>query len=315
MKITVLDKASLGEDTPFAPLAALGELITYDATSKEEAIKHIADSDVIVINKVKITDEVLSRVPRLKLICVFATGYDNVDLDAARRYGVGVCNVPAYSTSSVTLFTLSTVLALVSHLTEYREFVKSGSYTAAGLPNRLTPVFHEVDGMKWGIVGYGNIGMAVGEVARAMGAELLVCKRAPTEGVRCVDIDTLCREADIITLHCPLNSETRGLINRERLSLMKPTAVLVNEARGAVLDENAVAEAVLNKQIAAFGCDVYSTEPFGEPHPYTKIMHLNNVILTPHAAWAAYEARVRCVNTIKENITSYVNGGKLNRID
>lgn len=315
MKITVLDRASLGADTPFEILDQLGCVELHDATSSAEIKDRIADSDVIVINKIKVTEDVIKNAPRLKLICVFATGYDNVDVDAARKYGVGVCNVPAYSSDSVALMTVSTVLALASHIIEYRDFVSSGEYTASGTPNKLTPVFHELRGLTWGIVGYGNIGRAVARVAEAFGTRVIVNKRTPTDEAECVDIDTLCRESDIITLHCPLNDGTRELINERRLSLMKASVILVNEARGAVLDELAVTNAIINGQIAGFGCDVYSSEPFSREHPYGRLLGKPNVILTPHAAWGAYEARVRCIKVIADNIASFVRGERLNRVD
>ena len=192
--------------------------------------------------------------------------------------------------------------------------MRSGEYTDSGVPNKLTPVYHEISGKTWGIVGYGNIGKAVARVAQALGARVLVNKRTPSGAENEVDIDTLCRESDIISVHCPLNDETRGLINEERLSLMKEDAVLVNEARGAVLCESAVAKFITEGKLGAFGCDVYSTEPFRADHPYYKIKDLPNVILTPHAAWASYEARERCVKTIYENIRSFKEGNKNNRI-
>ncbi len=315
MKITVLDKASLGDDTPFHILDKFGDVELFDKSSPAEIPNRIKDSDVIIINKIRITEEILSSAPKLKLICEFATGYDNIDIESARRHGIAVCNVPAYSTDSVTLITLSTVLSLASHLNVYNEYVKSGAYTLAGVPNKLTPVFHEIRGLVWGIVGYGNIGRAVARVARAMGAEVLVCKRAPTDDATCVDIDTLCKESDIITLHCPLNDETHEIINERRISLMKPGIILVNEARGAVIDEAAVTEAVLSGKIAGFGCDVYSTEPFDSNHPYNKLFGHDNVIFTPHVAWGAYESRVRCIETIAKNISSFINGEHLNRVD
>lgn len=315
LKITILDKASLGNDTPFHILEKFGTVEVYERTSCEQIKERVQDSDVIIINKVKITDEVLRDAPKLRLICEFATGYDNIDVESARRRGVAVCNVPAYSTDSVTLITLSTVLSLISHLNVYDKYVKSGAYTEAGVPNKLTPVFHEIRGKVWGIVGYGNIGKSVANVAKAMGAEIIACKRTPSDDVTCVDIDTLCQKSDIITLHCPLNSETKHLINEKRISLMKPDVILVNEARGAVVDEEAVTNAVLSGKIAGFGCDVYSTEPFQKDHPYNKLINLDNVILTPHVAWGAYESRVRCVETIEKNISSFIIGGMLNRVD
>jgi len=315
MKITILDKIAMGEDTPYELLDSFGEVTAYSTTSPDERITHIADSEVIILNKVKITEDVMEACKSLKLICVFATGFDNVDIVAARKRGIAVCNVPGYSTDSVVLFTVATVLSLVAHLKEYNDYVRSGKYSASSSANRIVPVVHEIRGMTWGIVGGGNIGRAVMDVAKAFGARVIVNKRTPTEEFECVDIDTLCRESDIITLHCPLNDGTRELINRERIALMKKSAVLVNEARGAVLNEADVADAVKNGKIAAFGCDVYSAEPFGSDHPYNSIKDLDNVILTPHSAWGAYEARARCMRIISENISAFINGDKKNRVD
>ena len=315
MKIKVLDKASLGEDTPLEALYDIGEVEVFDKTSADEIIDRLADADVIVLNKIKITREVIKSSQNLKLICVFATGYDNIDIVAAKEYGVAVCNVPGYSTDSVALFTMATVLSLSANLTAYNKYVRSGEYTKSGVPNKLTPVYHEISGKTWGIVGYGNIGRAVGKIAEAMGARVIVNKRTPDPSCNCVDIDTLCKESDIITLHCPLNDGTRAIINKDRIALMKDNVILVNEARGAVVNESDVAEAVENGKIAAFGCDVYSIEPFGEDHPYQRIKTMDNVLLTPHAAWGAYEARERCINIIAGNIQSFMVGKHQNRVD
>lgn len=315
MNITVLDSASLGEDTPFELLKEIGSVTVFKTSTPDEAKERIENAEVIIINKVKITDELLSCAKRLKLICEFATGYDNIDVVSARKRGIAVCNVPAYSTSSVTLITVSTALALLSHLKEYDEYVSSGQYTASGVPNKLTPVFHELSGMTWGIVGYGNIGASVAKVAEAMGANVIAYTRTKKDGVKNVDIDTLCKESDVISLHCPLTDKTRGLIDARAISLMKKSAILVNEARGAVVDEIAVRDAILEDRIAGFGCDVYSTEPYPNDHPYVDIAGRKNVILTPHVAWGAYEARVRCLKIIINNIKSYCAGEMLNRVD
>ena len=315
MKITVLDKIAMGEDTPFEVLNNYGEVKFYSTTTLGNTDEHVADSDVIILNKVKINAETIKNAKNLKLICVFATGYDNIDLVAARENGVAVCNVPGYSTESVVLFTVATALSLVAHLNEYTDYVRSGKYSASSSANRITPVFHELKGKTWGIVGAGNIGLAVGRVAEALGANVLYNKRTKVDSIKCVDIDTLCKESDIISLHCPLNDQTRGLINKEKIDLMKKSVVLVNEARGAVLNESDVTDAIKEGRIAAFGCDVYSTEPFSSEHPYNEIKDLSNVILTPHAAWGAYEARERCVTIIADNIASFIAGEKLNRVD
>ena len=315
MKITVLDRKTMGEDISFAPFERYGELTVYDITPMELMAERVKDAEVIILNKAKITAEVIAVAKCLKLICVFATGYDNIDLAAAREAGVAVCNVPGYSTDSVTLYTIATVTALASRLMTYSATVSSGEYTKAASPNKITPTFHDLRGKTWGIIGYGNIGKSVAEVAKAFGAKIIVNKRTPVSDVRCADIDTLCCESDIITIHCPLNDDTRGIIDARRLALMKKNVILVNEARGAVLDEAAVAKAVEEGRIGAFGCDVYSQEPFHADHPYNTIKERDNVILTPHSAWASFEARTRCVDIISNNIASYISGDRLNRVD
>lgn len=315
MKITILDKASLGEDTPLDEFLEFGEVTVYDSTTRDQINERIADTDVIITNKVRITEDAMMAAGQLKLICVFATGYDNIDVAAAKKLGIGVCNVPGYSTESVTLYTVSTALALYTKLISYRGFVNDGSYSASGAPNRLTPVYHELLGKTWGIIGCGNIGRGVAKIAEAFGASVVFHTRTKRDGYTCVSLDELCATSDIITIHCPLTDLTREMINKDTLSKMKKNVVLVNEARGAVVDEAAVAEAVLNNGIGAYGCDVYSKEPFDKDHPYNKIKDLDNVILTPHAAWGAYEARVRCVKTICMNIKAFIEGENLNRVD
>ena len=315
MKIVILDKAAMGLDTPIDVLYEFGDVVSFDESNNDEAVERSSKADIIILNKVRVTRELMTKSKNLKLICVFATGYDNIDIQAARELGIGVCNVPGYSTDSVTLYTLSTVLALCSHIMEYNRFVRTGEYSDSGIANRLTPVYHELSGKTWGIIGYGNIGRSVARVARALGAHVIYNKRTPSSDHGFVDIDTLCRESDIITIHCPLNDDSRGLINKERILTMKKDVILVNEARGAVLDEEAIANAVEEGRIAGFGCDVYSTEPFGNEHPFYRIKDRNNVILTPHCAWGSYEARVRCISIIAENIKAYREQKILNRVD
>ncbi len=315
MKITVLDKNTMGDDLSFEAFESFGEVKIYEKTEPNERAEHIADSDVIILNKVKITSEVMEKTPNLKLVCVFATGFDNIDVVYAKEKGIAVCNVPGYSTDSVVLYTMATTLALLSHLNEYSDYVRCGSYSESDSPNKITPVFNELAGKTFGIIGCGNIGRSVLRVAEAFGARVIVYKRTPSEEFECVDIETLCRESDIITIHCPLNDSTRNLINRDKIALMKKNVIIVNEARGAVINENDITEAILSGRIAGFGCDVYSNEPFGKDHPYTKIKDKKNVILTPHCAWGAYEARARCVEIITKNIASFINGEKLNRVE
>lgn len=314
MKITVFDIASIGTDIDISPITSLGKCEVFESTSPEEVKARIADTEIAVLNKIKMTADLLKNAPELKLICVSATGFDNIDLDYCRAHGIAVANVPAYSTHSVAAVTVATVLNLLTHLKEYSDFVADGSYTASGAPNRLAPVFHDLYGKTWGIIGYGNIGKKVAEVARAFGCRVIYSKNTPDGSDECTDVDTLCRESDIITLHCPLNDGTRGLIDGKRISLMKNSVILVNAARGAVCDEKAVADAVKNGNISAFGCDVYSSEPFPVSHPFNDIKSLPNVCLTPHMAWASFEARVKVINEMAENIKAFLKGEKRNRI-
>ena len=207
------------------------------------------------------------------------------------------------------------MLSLVTHLREYNKYVTDGKYSASGVPNRLEPVFHELKGKVWGIIGAGNIGRAVANIAEAFGTEVIVNKRTETAEFKCVDIDTLVSTSDIITIHCPLNEQSRGLINSERIKKMKKSVIIVNEARGAVVVDEDIADAVINGHISGFGSDVYTTEPFSFEHPFDKIKHLDNVLLTPHFAWGAYESRMRCLEIVCNNIGAFISGETLNRVD
>lgn len=314
MKIVILDSGTLGADIDLSPIRACGEVIEYKSTAPAEVADKLADADVAVLNKVKLNKDNLSDAKDLKLICVAATGYDNIDIDYCRTHSIAVCNVPGYSTDSVAQLSVSMVLSLVTHLNEYRSFVHSGEYSRSSSANRLEPVYHEIAGQTWGVVGGGGIGSKVAEIATALGCRVLLCRRQPETRYEAADIDRICRECDIISLHVPLNDGTRGIISRERIASMKDGVVIVNTARGAVCDEAAIADGVLSGKIGALGCDVYSTEPFGEDHPFQAILDRPNVCLTPHMAWGSYEARNRCVRRMAENIKEFFVGNVHNRI-
>jgi glycerate dehydrogenase len=315
MKIVILDSLAIGEDLDFSLFADLGELVIYPTTASEEVPDKIADCDVVITNKLKLNKNNLDSAQNLKLICVTATGFDNIDVEYAKDRGIGVCNVVGYSTNNVAQITVGLVLDLINKTTQFRRSVSSGAYSERGVANILSPTYHEIDGLKWGIIGFGNIGKKVGGIAEALGCHVLVNKRVPVEDCGCVDVDTICRECDIISVHTPLNDSTRGLISKDRIALMKKDAILVNVARGAVTDEKAIAEAIKGGKLAGFGCDVYSVEPFGTEHPFYEIKEYDNVILTPHMAWGSYEARVRLCNEVKENIIAFFKGEIRNRID
>lgn len=314
MKIVVLDASTLGADIDLSLYEKYGELTVYQSTSEEEFADHVADSDVIIINKLKVGRQNLPACPSVKLICITATGFDNIDIEYCKQKGIAVCNVVGYSTQNVAQLTVAMALSLICHLAEYNRSVSDGSYSRGGVANILTPVYHEVYGKTWGIVGYGNIGKQVGAVARALGCRVIVNKRTEIAGEECVDIDTLCKESDIISVHTPLNEGTRGLISSERIAMMKNDAIFINVARGAVVDEESLANAVLEGRIGGIGVDVYSKEPFPIDHPYASIAGRDNVIFTPHMAWGSYEARVRCCEETALNIKAYISGEKRNRI-
>ena len=315
MKIVFLDAATIGDDLTYEIFYELGEVVVYSTTSEEEFEAHISGADVVVINKLKLNATNLPKATNLKLICLAATGFDNVDLAYCRQKGIGVCNVVGYSTQSVAQLTLSMALSLYTHLGEYTDFVRSGEYTQNGLANRLTPVYHEIAGRTWGIVGYGNIGKQVALVAKAMGCRVLVYKRTPVADAECVDFDTICQKSDILSLHVPLNEQTRNLLDETHIAMLKKDAVVINVARGAVADEVALTNAILEDRIGGLGVDVYSKEPFDAGHPFNKIKHLPNVLLTPHMAWGGYETRVRLLGEIKENIIAFFDGKNRCRVD
>ena len=314
MKIIILDSATLGEDIDLSPIYAVGEVTEYKSTALSELTERIKNAEAIVVNKIRLGEKELKDAEALKLICVTATGYDNIDTRYCKDRGIALCNVPAYSTDSVAQVTAAMALSLVCHLKEYSEFVSSGEYSTSGVANRLIPVYREISSMTWGVVGGGAIGSRVAEIATALGAKVIICRRQPDDRYENVSIDELCERSDIISLHIPLTDETRGIISRVRIEKMKNSAIIINSARGAVTDEDALAEAILEDRIGGLAVDVYSTEPFGKDHPFNKILDKSNVILTPHMAWGAAEARARCVNTIANNIICFIDQKRVNRI-
>ena len=315
MKIVVLDAATLGADVDLAPLMAQGNVTVYDNSAPDAVAERIKDTDVIVSNKVKLTAQVLKNAENLKLICLAATGYDCVDISYCAAHGIGVCNVPGYSTHSVAQLTVAMVLELMNHLSAYRDYVHSGAYSRSGVANSLAPVWHELYGKTWGIVGGGNIGRQVAKIAEAFGCRVIVNRRKPDADYESADLDTLCAQSDIISVHVPLTDETRGMIGQKQIGLMKPGVILVNVARGAVTDEAALAEAVKSGKIGGLGVDVYSAEPFGNDHPFHGILNCANVCLTPHTAWGAIETRNRCMAMVAENIAAFKAGQKKNRVE
>ena len=315
MNIVVLDAATLGSDLKLTPLEALGTVYAYPGTTPAELAERIADADILISNKLKLNRENLKDAQRLKLICVCATGFDCIDVEYCREQGIGVCNVPGYSTESVSQLTLAMALSLMGHLKEYRDHVHTGAYTRGGVANCLTPVWHEIAGKTWGVIGGGYIGQRVAGLAEAFGCKVIMCRRKVDPKYPTVDVNTLCKVADIISVHTPLDEGTRGMIGAEQIALMKKNAIFINVARGLVADEEALAQAIAEDRIGGLGVDVFSVEPFGKDHPYQKILNRDNVLLTPHTAWGAIETRERCLNIVADNIRVWRSGAKQNRVD
>ena len=315
MKIVILDRLTLGEDLDISLAKTKGDVVSYDTTNQNEVSERIKDADVIFVNKIKLNEENLKDAKNLKLICEAATGYDNIDVDYCKKRGIAVCNVPGYSVYSVSQITVSMVLTLCNHLNEYTRFVKDGTYINSSSANILSPVYNELYGKTWGIIGYGAIGKRVGEIAKALGCNILAHKRTKEEGVECVDLDTLLSKSDIISVHIPLSEETKNLISKDKIKLLKKNAVFVNTARGAVVDEEAICLALKEGKIAGLGCDVYSKEPLEKTSPYVEIKDYDNVCLTPHMAWGAKEARERCFDIMLKNVEAFFKGQILNRVD
>ena len=314
MNVVLLDYGSLGCDVDLTPFQSTGAVTAYEMTTQDQLEDRIRDADVVITNKLKLNRSNLCAATHLKQVCVTATGYDNIDLEYCAERGVAVCNVPGYSTDSVAQLTLAMAFALSTHLISYRNHVNGGFYSRSGSPNLLSPVWHELTGRTWGIVGCGNIGRQVARVAKAMGCRVLVFRRSADPEFETADLDTLLQQSDVVSIHLPLNDQTRGLISREKLALMKKDAILINVARGAITDEAALVDAMEAGSLGGLGVDVYSVEPLPADHPYSRIMDLPNVIFTPHCAWGSLEARNRCVREVAENILAFARGERRNRV-
>ena len=315
MKITVLDRCTVTNgDISFAPLEEVGEVRYFDVLPPEQIVSAIGDSDAVIVNKAKITDEIMAACPNLKFIGLFATGYNNIDIEAAKRREIAVCNVPGYSTDSVTQHTFALILHFASRVDDYARSVANGDWENSKTFSYLAFPTSELKGKTLGIFGFGTIGRSVAAVALAFGMRVIAYVRRPTDfsGVEFVSRDELFARADYLSLHCPLTDETRGLIGRETLVKMKPTAVIINTARGGVIEEEALCDALNEGRIAGAGIDVLDIEPMRKNHPY---LRAKNCYITPHVAWACAEARERLVRLVAENLKGFREGNVINCVN
>ncbi|MBQ8345819.1 MAG: D-2-hydroxyacid dehydrogenase [Clostridia bacterium] len=310
MKIAVLDCCTVTNgDVSLSPLEQVGEVRYFDLLPPDQVAAAIGDSDAVVVNKARITAEIMDACPNLRFVGLFATGYNNIDVEAADKRGIAVCNVPGYSTDSVAQHTFALILHFASHADDYAASVKREDWIQSKAFSYFAFPVEELCGKTLGIVGYGTIGRAVAKIALAFGMNVIALPHHPMgEGdgpVRFVDKATVFSKADYLSLHCPLNEETRELVNAETLSWMKPSAVLINTARGGVTDEQAVADALNEGRLRGAGIDVLCEEPMRAGHPFLTAKHC---YVTPHVAWGSLEARTRLVTMVADNLKAFEAG-------
>ena len=304
MKIVFLDAATMG-NVSFEPFERLGEFVSYQTSTPEQARERVKDADVMMINKVLVNKELIDAAPELKLICVAATGVNNIDVDYAASKGIPVRNVAGYSTDSVAQSTFMHILSLAGGAPYFDASVKSGSYSRSGMFTDPNWNWTELAGKTIGIIGLGNIGKKVAKIAEAFGMD--VCYYSTSGTAHCPDYPCLCledllRRSDIVSVHAPLNDRTLNLLGAKEFAMMKPTAYVVNMGRGAIIVEADLAAAVDNGTIAGAGIDVFVHEPIPEGHPYLKMKHPERMRLAPHVAWASVEARTRLVSMMADNV-------------
>ena len=320
MNIVILDAYTTNPgDLSWDALAALGPLTVYDHTAAHLTLERAAGAEAVISNKTALGPAVIARLPKLKYIGLLSTGYNVVDLEAARARGIPVTNIPAYSTASVAQLTFALLLELSMHVRAHSDSVHAGDWVCSRDFCYAVSDLTELDGKVLGIVGFGQIGRRVAAIAQALGMKVLACRRpsntaeeniSPT--LRMASLDEVLHESDVVTLHCPLTEETRGLIDRAAIARMKPGAFLLNTSRGPVLNERDVANALHEGRLAGAGLDVLSTEPPMEDNP---LLYAPNCLITPHIAWATKEARARLIAIAAENLRAFMAGTPQNVVN
>ena len=308
MTIVLLDAKTLGHDLNLFPLEQFGTVTRYDTTTEEKTLERIVDADIVITNKVVITASMLVQTKKLKLICIAATGMNNVDLDAAKSQGIDVKNVAGYSTQSVVQHTFSMALYLLEQMSYYDTVVKDGTWSESGLFTDVSKPFYEIAGKKWGIIGFGTIGQEVAKVATAFGAEVVYHS---TSGENLhhtythLSLEFLLKDCDIISIHAPLNDKTYKLINENNLSYIKENAILLNLGRGGIVDETDLAFELDRRKIYA-GLDVLEIEPLSSTNRLKEVKHQERLLITPHIAWTSVEARKKLLQGIVKNIKTFL---------
>lgn len=315
MKLLLTDCATLRSngDLPLDSLKRFGNIFEYENITRAELLKEAADADIILCNKTVIDKEVLDAAEKLKYIGLFATGYNNIDIDYAKQKGVTVCNAGSYSTDAVTQQVIGYILMHYTAIPEYNEFVKKGGWKKSAVFSPLVFFSDEVAGKTLGIVGYGSIGKSVEKAAKGLGMNVIVYTRTVRENgeTRFTDLDTLLKESDIVTLHCPLNAQSADMMNAEAFAKMKDGAFFINTSRGGTVDENALYDALSSGKLSGAAVDVLKKEPMSEDCPLDKAP---NIIITPHTSWAPLTTRKRLLGIVESNIEAFLKGVPQNKI-
>ncbi len=314
MKLVILDASAISNnDISFAPIEVLGETILYDDTPEELIAARIRDADAVMTNRIPLRAPVLAQAVRLKWIGCFSTGYNQVDVAAAKRLGIVVSNVPDYSSAAVAQMTFALVLELAMHVGDFNTAVRSGAWQRDGVRAMWSFPMIELAGKTMGIIGYGSIGSAVAGLAHAFGMKVLAYNRTPKDApARFVSLEELLAESDVVSVHLPLNDQTRGLISAEHIARMKLGAFFINTARGPIVDETALALALNSGNIAGAALDVVSKEPIREDN---SLLTAKNCIITPHVAWAPVETRARLVELVAQNLAAFLAGNPINVVN
>lgn len=315
MKIVITDALTLGNDIDLSPFEQIGEVVCYKTSTVEEAKIRLADADIAIVNKVLMRAETLESAKNLKMIALTATGYNNVDLEYAKRRGIRVANVSGYSTDSVVQHTFALMFYVMEKLSYYDAYVKSGEYAKALVFTHFDKIFMELSGKTWGIIGLGEIGRGVAKVAQAFGCRVIYYStsgRNNNGDYEKVTFDEILEQSDILSIHAPLNDATENLMNYDAFRKMKRTSILVNVGRGPIINEADLKRALDEDLIGGAGLDVVCREPIAEDNPLNEIKDSSKLIITPHIAWATYEARSRLMKEVYENIQSFLAGKNRN---
>ena len=317
MNIVILERNTVGTDVDVSCFDSIGNVTSYPITLPDEVAERVKDADIVIANKSPLNRDTLKDAPNVKMIAEFATGYDNIDIAYCKERGIKVANVSGYSTPAVVQHTFALAFYVLEHLAYYDKYVKSGAYGAQKSFSNYDIPFTELEGKTWGIIGMGNIGKGVAKAAEAFGCNVIYYSTSGKNsdaGYKQVDLDELLEKSDFISCHCPLNDKTRYIIDKSAFEKMKNTAILINVARGAVVNNSDLYDALVEEKIAGAGLDVIDGEPILPDNPLNKFQDSNRLIITPHMGWASTESRNRCVQEAFLNVKAFLEGEERNII-